>query len=252
MAEKVVTAGNQRRAHLPGAAGEARKGGTALRETRRVFGRNGSRALARVGLPRTGRTGRLLRSHAGDGVANIAAEIENLVGEAHGCRHGRGGGGMVVSRLEAFLAEAFGAEDRRRKRALSRRPPAPVGQLDALQRRPQGEAVWRAGAKAGWKLKHFLRGSSCHLVVASGADAGGEDGLERGREQGEIIGFIVRVEATTSAKCDVALYFSLSAFHAHRSASHLEARLPVTRWSYYVGIRHLLNTLDGSALRSDH
>ena len=92
-------------------------------------------------------------------------------------------------------------------------------------------------------------GGTASVTVA--AEARGEDGIERGRQKREIIGFIVRVETTAGAESNVALDLSLGSLHVLGRARHLETRLTVPGRRHDVSVRELLDSLHGGSFWSD-
>lgn len=119
--------------------------------------------------------------------------------------------------------------------------------LHTLHGGPQSQAVRWAGAQATRELEHLLRGPAGQL--AGGAHAGREHGLKRGRQEREVIGFIVRVQATSRAERDVTLDLPLGSLDILRGPSHFEARLPVPGRRHYVGVGDLLDSFDRCTFR---
>ena len=245
-AEEIVTAGDEGCADLPVATREAGQGGTSLGQTGRVLRRDCRHTLTGVGLPRAGGA-RGRWSHVGQSIPNLT-EIKDLVREGnrgrHGCR-----GGRVGCRLLSLLAQTLSSKHSAGEGALPRGLlRTPVRHLHALHGRSQRQAVGRTGAEASRELEHLLRGPAGQL--AGRAHAGREHGLERGREEREVIGFIVRVEAASGAQSDVALDLPLGSLDVLRSPSHFEARLPVSGRCHYVSVGDLLDALDCCTFRA--
>ena len=258
--EEVVAAGDESGAHLTTATHVAGETDASLGETRGVFRGDSGCSFAGVGLPGTCGAGWLVPESSSE-----VAEIKHPVGEGHRGRHGGGHGMTEGARrrgLLSLLAEALGTEHGAGERAAPRGLVSPVVQLHSLQRSAEGERVGRAATETARELEQLLRGATREQVTASGrrrhgrravpvgvpAKARREDGVERGRQQRVIIGFIVRVEAASSAESDVALYLSLGSLHVLRRTSDLEARFAVSGRRNDVGVGDLLDSLHGGPL----